>query len=117
MAGCRSRARRVRSLLAVLALVAFVIACASVTQDNVTPPPYVIEVAVLNTDGWPIPGAVLYAADGSYAEILLTGVVDLHVTGPVRLVAWKVQYAASEAVWCYPGECRITLQQLLRVND
>lgn len=110
MVGRRTRAR------CLMLVCAAVLAPTCASHAPVPVAAGVIELVVLDTQGWPVPNAVVSSADGSYVAVATTGGMRLTVTGPMRLIAWRAGFAPSAITWCAPGPCEMVLYRMGRSN-
>ena len=86
-------------------------ACAS--HEKPAPPTGVITLVVMDARGWPLYGVALFAEARVYE---VQGGIQLTVTGPVYLQAYKPGYSLSPRTLFYPGEREIVLYAVERAD-
>jgi hypothetical protein len=103
------------ALLASGCVLASLIAACTIAKQSISPRAIgVIELIVIDGQGWPLPHVAIWVEGEVLA--LETGGMALTVSGPVWVVASKPGYATSQPTLLLPGHREITLHALARVN-
>jgi hypothetical protein len=116
MAGCGAQAGSCvkLALLAASCVLASLIAACTIAKQTLPNAIGVIELIVIDAQGWPLPHVAIWVEGEVLA--LETGGMALTVSGPVWVVASKPGYATSQPTLLLPGHREITLHALARVN-